>query len=233
MLKTMMTLFRGRAADAADEFTQANALPLLRQQIREASLSVKKSRQAVAIAIAGQEQEAMRYKRIKEQIVDLETRALAAIEAKKMELAQEAAEAIAALEDERASSEKAQARFNREITRLKSDIRTAQLKLRDLDRGQRLATATNQTQKMAETSPFATSNSLQDAEETLARLEARQEHTEIARRAEAELERSTAPSDIASRMAENGLGAPLRSSSEQVMERLKKKHDTSTQKSQK
>lgn len=233
MLKTMMTLLRGHAADANEEFSTANALPLLRQQIREAGLSVKKSRQAVAIAMAGQEQEVVRYKRIKEQLTDLETRAIAALEANETELAKEAAEAIAGLEDEKASSENAQSRFGREISRLKSDIRTAQLKVRDLERGQRLATATNHTQNLGSLSPTTTNNSLRDAEETLAKLEHRQQNLDLTRKAEAELEQSTAPNDIAERMAAQGLGTPLHSSADDVLERLKKKQSSSTAKSKK
>lgn len=223
MFKMMTTLWRGRTADAGEAFAKANALPLLRQQIRDAGLSVKKSRQAVAIAMAGQEQEIARYSKIKAQIADLETRTLSALEQKKDALAEEAAEAIAGLEDEKAASEKAQARYNAEITRLKSEIRSAQLKLRDLERGYRLATATDKTQKLAGETPLATTNSLKEAEETLAKLEHRQESVELTRRAEVELEQSTAPADIASRMADQGLGKPMRSSADAVMERLKAK----------
>ncbi len=231
MLKTMMTLFKGRTADAVEEFTDANALPILRQQIREAGLGVKASRQSVAIAMAGQEQEVSRYKRIKAQIADLESRALAALEVGKNELAAEAADAIAGLENEKASSEKAQERYANEIGRLKSDIRAAQLKMRDLERGQRLATATSHTQKLAVDSPRSTTNSLSDAEETLRRLEKRQQTVDLTRKAEAELEQSTAPADISKRMAEQGLGKPLKSSADQVLERLKAKQAGSTGKS--
>ncbi|MFD0916430.1 PspA/IM30 family protein [Pseudahrensia aquimaris] len=230
MFKTVLTLFRGRSADAAEAFTDANALPLLRQQIRDAGAAVKKSRQAVAIAMAGQEQEVARHAKIKKQIADLETRAMAAIEANKAELAQEAAEAIAGLEDEKASSEKAQARFNAEISRLKKEIRTAQLKMRDLERGQRLAVATQHTQKLADESPLDTNSTLREAEETLARLEQRQQATDLTRKAEAELETSTAPADVAERMAEAGLGAPLRSSADDVLARLKAKAEKPTKK---
>lgn len=223
MLKTIFTLFRGQSTDAAEKFIDANALSLLRQQIRDASVAVKRSRQAVAIAMAGQEQETARYGRIKEQIADLETRAMAAIEAGKDDMAREAAEAIAGLEDEKAASKKAQALYNTEIVRLKSDIRSAQLKLRDLERGQRLATATDRTQKLADMSPVCTMSNLREAEETLNRLNLSQQATDLARKAEAELEMATAPSEVVERMAAEGLGEPLRSSADAVLERLKTK----------
>ena len=223
MFKSVITIFRGRAAEAEEAFVDANALPILRQQIRDAAAAITRSRQAVAVAIASETQEVARYEKIKAQIKDLEARAVDAIEKGKGDLAQEAAEAIAALEDEKASSETAQARYRAEISRLKQEVRTAQLKLRDLERGQRLAVATDKTQRLANVSPISTTNSLREAEETLARLETRQQATDLARKAEADLAMMDTPTDIAERMANAGLGNPMRSSAEAVLERLKKK----------
>ena len=110
MFKTIATLLRGRTEDAVENFADANALPLLRQQIRESGQAVALSRRAVATAMAAHKQEDERYERLVAQIADLETRAIAAMEKEDGDMAREAAEAIAHLENEKTSSQKARDR---------------------------------------------------------------------------------------------------------------------------
>ncbi len=64
MFKQIVTLFRGAAVDAGEEFTDRHAITLLRQQIRDCANAVAASRKAVAIAIAQNEQEAIQHKRL-------------------------------------------------------------------------------------------------------------------------------------------------------------------------
>ena len=52
MFKAILTLFRGRAHEAAKEFTERHALAILRQQIRDCVATVASARKAVAVAIA-------------------------------------------------------------------------------------------------------------------------------------------------------------------------------------
>ena len=220
MFKTLATLLRGRTEDAVENFADANALPLLRQQIRESGQAVALSRRAVATAMAAHKQEDERYERLVAQIADLETRAIAAMEKEDGDMAREAAEAIAHLENEKTSSQKARDRYTAEIARLKRDVRDAQNRLRDLERGHRLAHATNHTQRLA-TTPSCTATSLRDAEQTLERLQSRQRNLDLTRVAEAEIAQSDEPADIICRMAEKGHGEAISSSADKVLERLK------------
>jgi len=223
MYKHIVTLFRGRAHSAAESLVDQNALLILKQQIRDASNAIATSRKAVASAIAHHEQERGHYNNIVTRIKDLEVRATAALENGKDELAIEAAETIAALEDEKTASETAQKRYAAKISQLKKQVQTAQAELRNLQRGERLASATEYTQKLDKVQPQRAQNSLRDAKETLARLEDRQKHTELARTAEQEIESATHPIDITERMADAGCGTPLKSSADSVLERLKAK----------
>ena len=52
MLKKLFTLVRGRSVDASQSFLDANAIALLRQQMRDAANGVDKSRKAIAIVMA-------------------------------------------------------------------------------------------------------------------------------------------------------------------------------------
>lgn len=223
MFKQIVTLFRGAAVDAGEEFTDRHAITLLRQQIRDCANAVAASRKAVAIAIAQNEQEAIQHKRLEEKITDLEKRTVKAMEQGEDQLALEAAETISLLEAERDVSAQAQAQFNAEITRLKNTVRNAEFKLKELQRGQRLAVATDKTQRMRQVHPTNGLSDLKEAEETLLRLRVRQQQIDTTANAMAEMEETGDPNSITEKLAEAGCGDPLKTSAQDVLERLKKK----------
>src|SRR5580698_2579121 len=98
MFKTIFTIVRGRQAEAVETFADANAMTLLEQQIRDAAADLDRARRALAIARAQDATEAARIEGLRARIIDLERRAVAALEATRDDLAAEAAEAIAGLE---------------------------------------------------------------------------------------------------------------------------------------
>src|SRR5258708_33079995 len=104
MLKTFITIFRGQAAHAAEELADANALVILDQHIRDAAAGLDRARRALAIAMAQDAAEVQRIGEIDARIADLERRAVAALDGNREDLAAEAAEAIAALEADKASA---------------------------------------------------------------------------------------------------------------------------------
>src|ERR1700749_1671458 len=98
MFKTVLTIWRGRQAEAIEAFADANALTLLDQQIRDASGDLDRARRALAIARAQDDGEVARIDAARAKIAELENRALAALQGGREDLAAEAAEAIAGLE---------------------------------------------------------------------------------------------------------------------------------------
>lgn len=223
MFKQIITLFRGAAVDAGEEFTDRHAIALLRQQIRDCANGVAASRKAVAVAIAQNEREAIQHKKLEDNIADLEARTLKAMGQGEEKLALEAAETISLLEAERDVSAQAQAQFNAEITRLKNTVRNAELKLKELQRGQRLAVVTDKTQRMREVHPSSGLSDLKEAEETLLRLRVRQKQIDTTANAMAEMAETGDPASITEKLAEAGCGDPLKSSAQDVLDRLKKK----------
>ena len=141
MLKTLITLVRGRIALIAEEVADQNALVILDQQMRDATGALDRAKKALAVAIAQESQEAQRLDATRARIEDLETRAVAAIEAGRDDLATEAAEAIATLEAERDASLTARALFAAEIAKLRSHVLQQQMRLSQLERGRRIARA--------------------------------------------------------------------------------------------
>ena len=223
MFKSMFALIRGTSHEAAQGVFDRNAMVILRQQIRDSADAVSSAKKAVAIAIAQNEQERRQHSKLVARIEDLETRTISALETGEDALAQEAAEAIAILEAERDASTQAQERFTTEIERLKKVVLQAEARLRDLKRGQRIADATDKTQRLRQSAPNSGLSALQDAESTLTRLRERQMEMDAATHALDEMADESNPEAIAQRLSEAGCGAPITSTADQVLARLQKK----------
>lgn len=223
MWKQFVALARGRTFEAGESIVDRNALTILRQQLRDCAEAITAARKAIAFATAQNGEEIAQHGRLVRRIEDLETRALSALEQGRDALAREAAETIGLLEAEREASEQAQAGFIAEIARLKRVVGASELRLRELQRGQRLATAVDTTQKLRATAPGTTLSTLRDAEATLARLRTRQGQIDAAANALEAMEQSGDAAALAERMAAAGCGAPIRTSADAVLERLKQK----------
>ncbi|MBB4344538.1 PspA/IM30 family protein [Rhizobium leguminosarum] len=221
MFKLISILLRGRAHDAEQAFADRNAVPLLAQQIRDAAQSIQSARRSVAVAIAQNEQERVQHTAIVTRIDDLENRASAALAKGNEGLAREAAEAIAYLEAERDASEKAQGQFTSSIDKLKAIVRASEARLQELQRGERLARATQEAQKLDVVVAGPGLATLDVAEETLARLRLRQSQNELTAAALKDMEGAIRPAGIIEKLANAGCGAPLRSSADDVLARLK------------
>ena len=221
MFKQILTLLRGRAFEAEQQFLDQNAIPLLGQQIRDASAAIQQARRAVAVAVAQNEQEVTQHKAAQARIADLEIRVVAALNKGDERLAREGAEAISWLEAEAAASEKAQARFHASIDRMKSTVRASEARLRELHRGERIARATEQTQKLDRSALTSGLSTILEAEETLLRLRTRQQEIDTTADALREMDAGTDPSAIIEKLAKAGCGAPLGPDAESVLARLK------------
>ena len=230
MFKSMFALFRGSAHDAGQAVVDHNAMTILRQQIRDCVEAVTAAKKAVAIVIAQNEQEKRQHAKLVERIADLETRVVAAMEEGKEELAHEGAETIAIHEAESEDSEEAQKRFTTEITRLKRVVQQSEARLREVKRGERMANATDKTQRLRQSTPSVGLSALQDAESTLSRLRERQTEMDAAADAYEEMAEETNPDSIAQKLSDAGCGAPITSTADQVLERLKAKSSKKSKK---
>ena len=141
MFKTVLTLLRGSVAAAGEELEDRSALLVLDQQMRDAAAAVERAKRALALAIAGDQQEGLRLDASNTRIADLEIRAAAALDGGREDLAREAAEAIAGLEADRDAALTARALFATEIARLRRHVTAAEMRIAALDRGRRIARA--------------------------------------------------------------------------------------------
>ncbi|MFP7675732.1 PspA/IM30 family protein [Marivita sp. S0852] len=221
MFKQLFTLVRGTSVDASQAFLDANAVALLRQQMRDAAEGVARSRKAVAVVMAYAEKEKRRLTSIEAKITELETRALDALSKDRDDLAQDAAQAIAELEAERDATCKTIETYDREIAVLRRDLKNSEAQLAELKRGQRLAEATAKTQHVRGSAPALNRNDLSDAAATLKRLQERQTHADDTMVAMAELSLAENADAVNDRLAEAGMGSAKRSTADDVLARLK------------
>ncbi|ADE86755.1 PspA/IM30 family protein [Rhodobacter capsulatus] len=223
MFKMITTLIRAGTADAEEAFTDAHALTLLRQQLRDAAEGLEGAKRAVAVVMAYAARERAAAARIAGQIADLESRAVAALGQGREDLATEAAAAIAGLEAEAEATARALAQYDTETRRLRETVALAEQRLRALQRGKQIADAASRTQKLRGTLPDGVTASLTEAEATLARLQARQAHAEAVETALADLGLATSAEATVTRLAAAGCGAALRPEAAQVLARLREK----------
>ena len=224
MFKTLLTLFRGQSARLGEAVADDNALLILDQQIRDAGSALERAKKALALAIAQDGQEAQRLTLTESQIADLEQRVLAALDGGNEALAHEGAEAIAALEDERKAIKSARDLFGAEITRLKAYMTQAEQRIAALDRGRRIARASEAVRglKRGRIEPSRPHEAtLSEAEATLHRLRDKQTEAQAAEDALDHLSISTRPATIAEKLAAEGFGQRLKTTGDDVLARLK------------
>jgi phage shock protein A len=226
MFKTIFTLVRGRVAVAGEELEMRNALVILDQQMRDAAANVDRAKRTLALAIAQDQQEGRRLEATNARIADLEIRATAALDGNRENLAREAAEAIAALEADRDAAMTARALFASEIGRLKRHVANAEARIIELDRGRRIARASEAVRNMRRSGIEAASpyeSTLPEAENTLRRLRERQLEAQAADEALIEIDAASGPLATAEKLAEQGFGPRLKSTADDVLARLKAK----------
>jgi phage shock protein A len=224
MIKTIFTLLRGGVAAAGEELGDRNALLILDQQMRDAAAAVERGKRTLALAIAQDQQEGRRLGVTTARIADLEVRATAALDASREDLAREAAQAIAALEADRDAALTARALFASEITRLRRYLAGAEARMTELDRGRRIARASEAVRALRRggieaARPYEAT--LPEAENTLRRLRERQIEAEAADQALMEIDAANGPIATAEKLAEQGFGPRLRSTADDVLARLK------------
>jgi phage shock protein A len=225
MFNLIATLLRGKAHDAEQAVADRHVMPLLAQQIRDAAQSIQSAQRALAVAIAHNEKERSQYAAVLSRIADLEERTLAALSKGNDVLARKAADAIAFLEAEKTASEQAQDQFSAAIANLRATVRSAEGRLKELQRGERLVRATDAAQKIDRAAAGANLATLDDAERTLERLRDRQKQTDTVSAVLKQMDGPTSTAGLMERLADAGCGAPLRSRADDVLARLRTRLD--------
>ena len=231
MFKTLTTLIRGAAAKAEEDFADRHALLILDQQIRDAASATEGAKRALSIAIAQDESEGKRLEATLKRFADLEERATAALADGREDLATEAADAIALMETDRDAIKESRRAFAADVAQLKTAVASAGHRLAELERGRRIALATESVRRLkarSGTGGNAGMAALADAERTLQRLRERQVDDAAAAAAYDTLAPGLNPDATASRLEAAGYGRRTRATAADVLDRLRKKSAEST-----
>ncbi|KJZ20660.1 PspA/IM30 family protein [Loktanella sp. S4079] len=222
MFKTLATLINGQNARAEDRVRDAFAIELIDQKIRESEASLRAAKATLASLIQRQRTEEKQHSALKARIDDLMARATEALENDREDLATEAARAIAPMENELVVRRETLDRLDQKVIRLRSSIESAHRRIIDLKQGAIQARAVRREQniqmKLAKSTPM--SSSVDEAEELIQRVLGRDdpfERTEIL----AEIDRDLNGDNITDRMSNAGIGSRTRSTTDDVLARLK------------
>ncbi|NPD15554.1 PspA/IM30 family protein [Xinfangfangia sp. D13-10-4-6] len=225
MFKTLITLGRSRSHDLAQAVSDANALPILRQQIRDSAAGVQSARRALALVMAHAARERMTLERIGTQITDLETRTLDALALDREDLAAEGAAAIARLEGEQKATQAALNSYTAEIATLQTHLTEAERRLRELDRGSHIAAAVAKSQSLRGVMNTGVTSSLNEAEATLSRLKDRQQVAEFSETSLSAMTSCQSAEAVSARMAAAGCGPALETDATAVLARLRSRQN--------
>lgn len=191
--------------------------------MRDAAAAVERAKRMLALAIAQDMQEGRRLDATHTRIADLEIRATAALDGGREDLARQAAEAIANLEADRDAALTARTLFASEIARLKRQVASAEIRIGELDRGRRIARASEAVRALRRGGVEAArpyESTLPEAENTLKRLRDKQTEALAADEALIEIDAASGPLATAEKLAEQGFGPRLKSTADDVLARL-------------
>ncbi|MEO1549697.1 MAG: PspA/IM30 family protein [Pseudomonadota bacterium] len=135
MLTTLTTLARGITARSEEALRAAAALELIDQKIREAEDAQRAAKMTLASLIGRERAERRAVEALTSRITDLESRARAALGDGAMDLATEAAQAIAELENEREARTQTLMTLGTKVRRLQGSVEKTHRRLIDLRHG--------------------------------------------------------------------------------------------------
>ena len=220
MFNTLSTLIKGSKARSNDRMRDHFAIDLIDQKIREADGSLKAAKATLASLILRHRNESKQIEVLDKRIIDLTSRAKAALEDGREDMASEAAIAIAQMENEGTLRCETANRLETKITRLRHSVETAHRRIIDLKQNAVAARAVQAEQKMQARLAPGIENSFEEAEELIARVMSRDdpfEQGEVLRDINAALKHE----NIGDKLASKGYGPATKSTAADVLARLK------------
>ncbi len=220
MFNTLNTLLKGSQARANDRMRDHFAIDLIDQKIREADGSLKAAKATLASLILRHRSESKQIEALDKRIINLTSRAKAALDDDREDMATEAAIAIAQMENESTLRCETANRLEAKITRLRHSVEAAHRRIIDLKQSAVAAKAVQAEQKMQARLAPGTETSFEEAEELIARVMGRDdpfEQGEVLRDINAALKHE----DIGDKLADEGYGPTTKSTAADVLARLK------------
>lgn len=222
MFGTLKTLIRGANARAEDRVRESFSVELIDQKIRDAGDGLKAAKATLASLIQRQRAEERQIAALETRIADLLARGRQALTAGRDDLATEAAEAVAVMENELALRRETRARIEARVIRLQAGVEATHRRIVDLKQGAVAARAARDEQALQTrlNATLAGPSPLAEAEELIAGVLGRPDPLEQAEIL-SDIDRNLTRADVADRLAEQGFGRPLKTTTADVLARLK------------
>ena len=227
MLATMRTLFAGASARAEENLRDQYSIELIDQKIREAQANLKAAKLGLASLIQRSRSETLQIETLNTRIGDLMARAQSAMAEGREDLARQAAQAVAEMENERAMREQTRSRLEAREMQLRQSVETSNRRIIDLRQGAVAARAVRGEQAIQKrlTRHMGGESPMDEADDLIKRVLDKDdpfEQGEIL----AEIDRRLDHADIGDRMADAGFGTHDRATASDVMARLASAKDT-------
>lgn len=222
MFATLKTLIAGTNARAEESLRDHFCIELIDQKIREAEASLKAAKFSLASLIQRERSETRQITALETKAADLMARAKEALAAGRDDLAEQAAQAIATMENELVVRRETLQRLETRILQLRQSVEGANRRIVDLKQGAVAARAAKKEQDIQKRlgAHVAQDTAFEEAEALVARVLQRDdpfEQSQILKEIDSGLDQS----NVADRLSDAGFGAPVRSSAADVLSRLK------------
>ena len=221
MFELFSTLVRGANAKANEAVTDAFAIDLITQKIREAEAGVSGAKQALATLILRQRAEQKALELLETRRQTLEDRVRQALAAGNTELAAAGASSVADMENEALVRRETLARLDEKVSRLRLSVEKAHRRVVDLRQGAITARAIDLERKSQHRLNRALGGNAMEEAEALIRRVAEQDdplaHAEIVE----EIDASLSHKSTDDRLAAAGFGPATKVRPEDVLARLR------------
>ncbi|MFJ2364895.1 PspA/IM30 family protein [Pseudomonas sp. NPDC087697] len=220
----LFTALRGGASEVGEAIADQQALRILDQEIRDADNALANAKRELVTIMAKHKLSAERVAQYNAKIKDLESKAMAAIQANREDLALEVAEAISTLTNELDAEQKQTTEFGAYADKMRKDITKAEARIKSLRQQVDMAKARESVQKAQVSASIASGGAngkLETAVSTLNRLQAKQEQRAAELEASDELADASTGNDLERKLREAGI-TPDQGSANAILDRLKK-----------
>ena len=221
----LFTALRGGANEVGESIVDQQALRILDQEIRDADGALANAKRELVTIMAKHKLASERVAEYNAKIADLESKAMAALQANREDLALEVAEAISGLTTSLDAEQKQAAEFGAYAEKMRKDISKAEARIKSLRQQVDMAKARESVQKAQVSASIASGGAngkLETAVGTLNRLQAKQDQRAAELEAHEELSEAANGNDLDRRLREANI-IPDQGSANAILERLKNK----------
>lgn len=220
-----MTALRGGVSEAGEAIVDGQALRILDQEVRDASLALKDSKDSLTEIMARQKVAEQKCSELKKKIDDHEGYAIKALDKGDEKLAHEVAEKIADLENNFIQETEAEVAFTASASKIRTAIKQTERNLKRLKQQVDTVKATENVQRAQAAVAERHSGShskMRTAMDSLERIKEKQVLKSAQMSAASELAEETSDASLQTKLEEAGIASST-NSAESILERLKNK----------